>query len=131
MKESEQEKFRKPYADEETERRDTGDSRENKRRAAENKRKEYNDPSDALDKILKGFASLKKRGTAADSKKARAQVEKLRELITERCNTGTDGILEGLGRTYVTDERFLKGIDRHGEGTAEYISECIKSYYTK
>ena len=42
--------------------------------------------------------------------------------------TCTDEILSGLGRLYVADERFTKNIDKHGEGTAEYVSACIKSY---
>jgi len=39
-----------------------------------------------------------------------------------------DEILAGLGQMYVADERFTKNIDKHGEGTAEYVSACIKSY---
>ena len=34
-------------------------------------------------------------------------------------------ILAGLGQMYVLDERFKNNIDRHGEGTAEYVSEAI------
>ena len=40
----------------------------------------------------------------------------------------TDEILAGLGELYVSDERFTKKIDKHGEGTAAYISACIQSY---
>lgn len=127
---TEQEKNIMPYADEARESRSNTDARhEKKRRTAEHTHKHFNEMSGALDKILKGFASLKKHGAAPDAGKAHSQVEKLRELITERCYTGTDKILEGLGRTYVTDERFRESIDKFGEGTAEYISECIKSYY--
>jgi hypothetical protein len=29
---------------------------------------------------------------------------------------------------YVADERFCKNIDKHGEGTAEFVSEAIEKY---
>ena len=54
------------------------------------------------------------------------QVEKLKQFITGRMYTCTDEILSGLGQMYVADERFTKNIDKHGEGTAAYVSECIK-----
>ena len=34
-------------------------------------------------------------------------------------------ILAGLGKMYVTDERFRKNIDKYGEGTAEFLAEAI------
>ena len=54
--------------------------------------------------------------------------DELRALITDRMYTCTDEILSGLGQMYVADDRFMKNIDKHGEGTAAYVSECIKSY---
>ena len=75
---------------------------------------------------MEGFAELKTEGFAPDDEPARLQVEKLKQFITERMYTCTDEILAGLGQMYVADERFTKNIDKHGEGTAEYVSACIK-----
>ena len=34
----------------------------------------------------------------------------------------------GLGKMYVSDERFKKNIDKYGEGTAEFAAETIEKY---
>ena len=81
-----------------------------------------------MDAIMAGFAELKGKGIAPDGEPARRQAETLKRFITERMYTCTDEILSGLGQMYVADERFTKNIDKHGEGTAVYVSECIKSY---
>jgi hypothetical protein len=77
---------------------------------------------------MAGFAELKADGASPDSEQSRRQVEKLKQFITEKMYTCTDEILAGLGQMYVADERFTKNIDKHGDGTAEYIGECINSY---
>lgn len=53
----------------------------------------------------------------------------------ERENSGTDNyylctkqILAGLGQMYVCDERFKNNIDKHADGTAEYLSKAIEIY---
>ena len=81
-----------------------------------------------LDAVMEGFAELDRSGTAPDSEPAKMQVEKLQRCITDNFYTCTDDILKGLGQMYVADERFRKNIDKHGEGTAAYISKCIKNY---
>ena len=81
-----------------------------------------------LDAVMEGFAELDRSGMAPDSEPAKMQVEKLQRCITDNFYTCTDEILAGLGEMYVADERFRKNIDKHGEGTAEYISKCIKNY---
>ena len=82
----------------------------------------------ALDAVLGRFAGLHRNGTAPDDEPAKIQVEKLRQCITDNFYTCTDEILAGLGEMYTADERFKNNIDKHGEGTAEYISACIRSY---
>ena len=84
--------------------------------------------SDGMDAIMAGFAELKANGVAPHDESARLQVERLKGFITERMYTCTDEILSGLGQMYVADERFTKNIDKHGEGAAAYVSECIKRY---
>ena len=82
-----------------------------------------------LDAVMEGFAELDRSGMAPDSEPAKMQVEKLQRCITDNFYTCTDEILAGLGEMYVADERFRKNIDKHGEGTAAYISKCIKQYF--
>lgn len=77
---------------------------------------------------MAGFAELKADGASPDSERTHLQVEMLRQFITDNMYTCADEILAGLGQMYVADERFTKNIDKHGDGTAEYISECINSY---
>ena len=43
-------------------------------------------------------------------------------------NECTKEILAGLAGMYVADERFMKNIDRHGDGTARFMSDAIKVY---
>lgn len=77
---------------------------------------------------MAGFAELKADGASPDSEQSRLQVEKLRQFITDNMYTCADEILAGLGQMYVADERFTKNIDKHVDGTAAYIGECINSY---
>ena len=78
--------------------------------------------------VMEGFAKLNCDGVSPDSEPARMQVKKLQQCITDNFYTCTEVILAGLGQMYAADERFQNNIDRHGEGTAAYIAECIKSY---
>lgn len=105
---------------------DTEAYKECERRTAKYTADDRNELSAGMDAIMAGFADLKEAGVAPHDEPARLQVEKLRRFITDRMYTCTDEILAGLGQMYVADDRFTKNIDRHGEGTAEYISECIK-----
>ena len=50
------------------------------------------------------------------------------DFITENYYTCTKEILASLGEMYVADQRFLKNIDRHGNGTARFMSDAIKAY---
>ena len=63
-----------------------------------------------------------------DSEEAQSLAKKLQNYITENCYTCTNEILSGLGQMYVTDERFKDNIDKHGVGTAEFVSKVIKIY---
>ena len=80
-----------------------------------------------MDAVMGEFAVCMKNGAAPDSAEARAMVKKLQAYITENFYTCTDQILAGLGRMYTADARFKANIDRHGPGTAEYISKAIES----
>ena len=107
---------------------DTEAYKESERRTAGYTADDWNDLSAGLDELMEGFARLKKNGISPGDEQAISQTDKLRSFITERMYTCTDEILAGLGEMYVADERFTRNIDRHGEGTAAYIAECIKNY---
>lgn len=102
--------------------------KESKQRTANYSATDWSDLSTGMDAIMARFAELKGNGVAPSDESARLQVGRLKEFITDRMYTCTDEILSGLGQMYAADDRFIKNIDKHGEGTAEYISECIKSY---
>ena len=81
-----------------------------------------------LDAVFEEFAGLNRAGVSPDSEPAKITVEKLQQCITDNFYTCTDDILKGLGQMYVADDRFRMNIDKHGEGTAEFASACIKQY---
>jgi len=81
-----------------------------------------------IDEVMAEFAECMKNGSAPDSAEAKDLVRKLQNYITETSYTCTDEILAGLGQMYTADERFRKNIDRHGEGTAQFISDAIDKY---
>ncbi|MBP0977664.1 MAG: MerR family transcriptional regulator [Oscillospiraceae bacterium] len=81
-----------------------------------------------IDEVMAEFAECMKNGSAPDSAEAKDLVRKLQNYITETSYTCTDEILAGLGKMYTADERFRKNIDRHGEGTAQFIYDAIDKY---
>jgi len=81
-----------------------------------------------MNDIFAEFSVCRKNGAAPDSAEVQNLVKKLQNHITENYYTCTDEILAGLGQMYVADGRFKKNIDKHGEGTAEFVSEAIKCY---
>lgn len=82
-----------------------------------------------MEAILEEFAG--KRKLLPDSKEVQEVVEKWQDCITENFYTCTDEILSGLGVMYTSDERFMKNIDKHGEGTAAFMTEAIQVYCRK
>ena len=55
-------------------------------------------------------------------------VAEWRQFITDHYYTCTKEILAGLGQMYIADERFRKTLDRHGAGTADFMSQAIAIY---
>ena len=86
--------------------------------------------ADGLDAIFAEFAQCMENRDTADSAVAQALVKKLQQHITDNFYTCTPQILAGLGQMYVLDERFRDNIDRHGIGTASFVSAAI-NHYTK
>ena len=84
--------------------------------------------NDGLMAVFSRFAECKKNGNTADSDEAQALVKELQNYITENYYTCTKEILAGLGQMYVADERFKTNIDKHSEGTADFVSKAIEIY---
>lgn len=81
-----------------------------------------------LDAVFALFAQCMTGGNKADSDAAMALAVKLQDCITANYYTCTKQILAGLGQMYTADERFRQNIDRHGEGTAQFVSDAIANY---
>ena len=79
-----------------------------------------------MDALMAQFAAVRGQDPAGEN--AQALVESWKACITRWHYECTDEILEGLGKMYVSDERFTANIDRHGEGTAGMMSEAIAAY---
>lgn len=81
--------------------------------------------NDGLMAIFAEFAERKNSGFAVNSPEVQSLVVKLQEYITQNYYTCSNEILAGLGKMYVTDERFKKNIDKYGEGISKFASEAI------
>ena len=91
----------------------------------------WNNLTDGMNDILAEFALCKKKGNTPDSAEAERIVQKLQGYINDNYYTCTKEILSGLGQMYTCDERFRNNINKHGDGTAEFISSAIEIYCRK
>ncbi len=91
----------------------------------------WNNLAKDMDDILAELAVCMKNGEEPDSTQAQNLVKALQNHITENYYLCTNEILAGLGQMYVADERFKNNIDKHADGTAEFISEAIEVYCRK
>ena len=81
-----------------------------------------------LDAIFEAFAQCLKEEAMPHSEQAQELVKKLQDYITENHYTCSDKMLGILGQMYVADGRFRANINKHGEGTAEFIFAAIEVY---
>ena len=81
-----------------------------------------------MEAVLAEFSACKAQGNVPSSPAAQELVEKLQNYISSNFYTCTKEILAGLGQMYAADERFKTNIDKHGEGTASFISSAIVHY---
>ncbi len=91
----------------------------------------WNAVGEGMNDIFAEFAACMKNGESTDCDTVQGLVKKLQDYITANFYHCTDDILAGLGQMYVCDERFKKNIDRHGAGTAEFVTEAIGIYCRK
>lgn len=94
-------------------------------------KEKWDEVNEGMNALMAEFAECKNRGNSSDSDRAQALVKKWQDYITENYYTCTNEILAGLGAMYTADERFRANIDRHGDGTAEFMCEAIKVYCAK
>ncbi len=122
-------KEKEMYRNEVFERWGTADAyTEHKRKTASYQKEDWNKVGEGIHAIIAEFANIFSSGIKANDKEALALAKKLQDWITETQYSCTDDILLSLGELYVSDERFKKNIDKHGEGTAAFMREAIKAY---
>ena len=92
---------------------------------SEDKNRQINE---GLENIFGEFSVLAENNEKFSDENSQKLVKKLQDYITENCYQCTNEILAGLGQMYVVDERFRNNIDRHGKGTAEFVSKAIEIY---
>ena len=124
---SELEKKREEYAREARERwGDTPEYAESERRTAGYGKAQWVQTQQEMADIFAEFAAL--RGQAPESAPVQALVEKWQAYISANFYACGKETLAGLGQMYTADERFMKNIDRAGEGTAALMSAAIAVY---
>lgn len=79
-----------------------------------------------MNDIFAEFAVCMRVGEEPNSVGVQNLVKVLQKHITENYYLCTNEILAGLGQRYVADERFKKNIDKHADGTAEFINKAIE-----
>ena len=94
-------------------------------------KQKWNDLATGIDNIMAEFATCMRKGQTPDCAETQNLVKILQNHITENYYHCTNEILTGLGQMYVADERFRNNIDKHADGTAEFICEAIEVYCRK
>lgn len=124
---SEIEKSKKEYAAEVRQRWGNTDAF----KESEEKTKNYDEAkwqfiTEEADSIISEFSNLIE--TSPESQTVQELVAKWQNYISENFYSCTNEILSGLALMYLHDERFKKNLDKHKEGTAEFISKAIIFY---
>ncbi len=91
-------------------------------------KEKWKSAAEGMEAVFAQFGESRTSGAEADSVGVQALVRVLQTYITENYYPCTDEILAGLGQMYIADDRFKKSIDRHGEGTAVFVSAAIDAY---
>ena len=94
-------------------------------------KQKWNDLTEGMDHIMAEFAVCMRKVKTPDSTEVQNLVKMLQDHISENYYLCTNQILAGLGQMYVADERFKRNIDKHADGTAEFICEAIEIYCRK
>ena len=94
-------------------------------------KQKWNDLAEGMDHIMAEFAVCMRKVKTPDSAEVQNLVKMLQNHLTENYYLCTKEILAGLGQMYVADERFKRNINKHADGTAEFICEAIEIYCRK
>ncbi len=78
------------------------------------------------DAIFADFAALV--GTAPNDPAVQALVARWQEHISQHHYPCSKEVLGSLGEMYVADERFTANLDRFGPGTAQLMSDAIRTF---
>lgn len=90
---------------------------------------EQNDAlAQGMDRAMAAFARCMQEGHSPESAEAQDCVRSLQDYISAHYYPCTNAILAGLGQMYTADERFRINIDKHAEGTADFLSRAIAFY---
>lgn len=100
--------------------------RESQARTARYTRGDFHTQRAEMESIFARFAAL--RSTSPAAPEVQALVGEWQRFITDHYYTCTKEILAGLGQMYVSDDRFRENLDRHGPGTADFMSRAITAY---
>lgn len=84
--------------------------------------------ADEMEALFAEFFHCLSDGENPNSQRVQKLVKNLQTYITENFYLCTDEILAELGLTYERDSRFRTNLDKHGPGTAEFISHAIRIY---
>lgn len=126
---SEYENARKAYETEAKQKwGDTAAYKEYEQRSAAYSKQDFSEINAGLDNIMAQFAECMRSGASFADADAQTLVNKLQGYISAHFYNCTNEVLSGLGEMYAADERFMANIDKHGNGTAEFIRNAIKQY---
>ena len=92
-----------------------------------NKNRSNNEIKEINDKLMSIFAELGDlKHLSVEDEKVQEKIKLLQNFISSNYYECTNEILDGLGKMYVTDERFKNNIDKvGGKGTAQFVSQAI------
>ena len=102
--------------------------KEHAERTGNYSKQKWNDLAAGMDHIMTAFSVCMRKGERPDSAEVQNLVKMLQDHITENYYLCTNEILAGLGQMYAADERFKNNIDKHADGTANFICEAIQWY---
>lgn len=106
----------------------TKEYKEHQEKTKDYSKEKWDSLNSEMDDILFKFSECLKNGLNYDSCEVLELVKMLQNHITVNYYKCSNDILFGLGQMYVSDERFKNNIDKHGEGTALFISKAIEVY---
>lgn len=104
----------------------TNEYKEYKQKTKHYTKEKWNDSINMSTSILQEFSNIK--NNRPESEIAQELVKRWQEHISNSYYTCSDEILLNLSVMYTEDIRFMKNIDKNGEGTAKFIRDAIEFY---